>query len=123
MLRRNARLVLLDEPLRGLDRQTRARLLQRLRRWWPHATLLCVTHDVHETLDFDRVLILEQGRLVENGLPAMLARQPGSLYARMLESERQVRAFFDESSLWTRWVVEEGRLVRHAPSGRRADAV
>jgi ABC-type bacteriocin/lantibiotic exporter with double-glycine peptidase domain len=121
MLRRHARLVLLDEPLRGLDRPSRARLLKRLRRWWSSATLLCVTHDVHETLDFDRVLVLEQGRVVESGLPAMLARQPGSAYARMLESERQVRSFFDESPLWTRWVVREGRLARHAPSARRAD--
>lgn len=121
MLRRSARLVLLDEPFRGLDRETRAELMGRVRTWWPQATLLWVTHDVEETLDFDQVLILDRGRAVESGAPTWLSRQPDSLYTRMVASEREVRAFFDESPLWTRWVVEDGKLAeRGARRGRRA---
>ncbi len=46
LLRPDARLVILDEPFRGLDREQRARLLAAARSWWSDATLLCVTHDV-----------------------------------------------------------------------------
>src|SRR5689334_13060379 len=52
----DVRLALLDEPFRGLDRGQRGRLLAEARKWWRQATLLCVTHDVGETLAFDRVL-------------------------------------------------------------------
>ncbi|MCJ7593903.1 MAG: ABC transporter ATP-binding protein/permease, partial [Desulfobacterales bacterium] len=57
MLRQEARLVILDEPFRGLDRGQRHMLLLHARQWWRHATLLCVTHDVGETEGFDRVIV------------------------------------------------------------------
>ena len=45
MLREEARLVILDEPFRGLERERRRRLLERARAYWRGATLLCITHD------------------------------------------------------------------------------
>src|SRR5690606_31491010 len=53
-LKSAARLVLLDEPFRGLERPRRRELLARARERWRSATLLCVTHDVGDTLSFDR---------------------------------------------------------------------
>ena len=49
MLRPGVRLVILDEPCRGLDREQRRELLARTRQLWRQATLLCITHDVGET--------------------------------------------------------------------------
>src|SRR5262249_23217057 len=65
LVRGRVRLAILDEPFRGLDREKRRELLQCARRAWRDATLLCVTHDVGETLDFERVLVIEGGRIVE----------------------------------------------------------
>ena len=53
--RPDARLVILDEPFRGLERNSRATLLRRARERWPRATIVCVTHDISETATFDRV--------------------------------------------------------------------
>ncbi len=77
LLRPGARLVILDEPFRGLDREQRRELLARARRLWRGATLLCVTHDVGETLGFERVLVVEDGRIVEDGPPERLAARAG----------------------------------------------
>ena len=52
-------LVILDEPFRGLDREQRYRLTARVRRLWPQATLLCITHDIEVTQSFDQVLVLQ----------------------------------------------------------------
>jgi len=57
MLRANARLVILDEPFRGLDRDKRRDLLTSARRWWRQATLFCITHDVGDTRSFDFVKV------------------------------------------------------------------
>lgn len=82
-----ARLVLLDEPFRGLDRAQRTRLLQNAREWWPRATLICATHDAASVRDFDQMVILDGGRIVEAGEPAKLAVDSGSRYGRLLEKE------------------------------------
>lgn len=113
ILRPGVRLVILDEPFRGLERDRRRTLLARARRLWQDATMLCVTHDVTETKGFDRVLVMEGGRIVEAGVPADLARRPGSRYQAMLEAEVAVRERFWASGTWRRLWLEAGRLVEN----------
>ncbi|HVG10711.1 MAG TPA: ATP-binding cassette domain-containing protein [Thermoanaerobaculia bacterium] len=110
LLRPGSRLALLDEPFRGLDRERRRELLARARRLWQGSTLLCVTHDVGETLDFARVLVVEGGRIVEDGPPGELADRPGSRYRALLDAEREVREGLWESPVWRRLRMEGGRL-------------
>ena len=68
MRRPGVRLVILDEPCRGLDREHRCELLACARSLWREATLLCITHDVGETQAFDRVLVMAGGALSRMGL-------------------------------------------------------
>jgi ATP-binding cassette subfamily B protein len=104
MLRRSASLVIFDEAFRGLDRDRRRELLTRARAWWERATLLCITHDVVETLDFSRVLVVEGGRVVEDGNPRALEADPDSRFGAMLRSERAL--------LGTKWGGVEWRRLR-----------
>jgi ATP-binding cassette subfamily B protein len=69
LCRPNPRLVILDEAFRGLDAEQRARLLSASRRWWRDTTLVWVTHHVADTLDWDRVIVVEDGRIAEDGNP------------------------------------------------------
>nr|WP_240109558.1 ABC transporter permease [Streptomyces sp. MUM 203J] len=82
------RLLLLDEPLAALDQTTRARVRHTLRQHlagFPGVCLI-VTHDPVEAVSLaDRVLVLEDGRLVQYAEPAEVARHPRSPWvARML---------------------------------------
>ncbi|MBW3669283.1 MAG: ABC transporter permease, partial [Actinobacteria bacterium] len=108
--RPQARLVVLDEPFRGLDRPTRTALLAAARQRWTTATLLCATHDVAETTTFDRVLVVEGGRVVEDGTPAELAARPGSRYAALLAAEEAVRAALWDDPSWRRLHLDGGRV-------------
>jgi ATP-binding cassette subfamily B protein len=121
LLRPGARLVILDEPFRGLDRERRRELLARTRRWWCASTLLCVTHDVGETRRFDRVLVVEEGQIVEDGAPADLAARPGSRYRVLLEVEREVREGLWSSGVWRRLQLKGGLLVETSRNGERHD--
>ena len=111
MFRRPARLVILDEPFRGLDRAKRQELLRRAWQWWQGATLLFITHDVGETRDFQRVLVIDNGRVVENDSPALLADNPRSRYRTLLEAEDAVREGLWSSDVWGRLWLAEGRLT------------
>jgi ATP-binding cassette subfamily B protein len=110
LLHTNARLVILDEPFRGLERERRRDLLERSRRLWHGATVLCITHDVGETLAFDRVLVVSEGRIIEDGEPAALAARSGSRYHAMLEAEKQVREGLWSGVGWRSLILQHGRL-------------
>jgi ATP-binding cassette subfamily B protein len=115
LVRQGVRLVLLDEPFRGLDRQRRRDLLARAREIWHAQTLLCVTHDIEETLAFDRVLVLEHGQIVEDGDPNALASIPDSAYASLLAAEREVRSTMWSDRTWRHWRLEDGAIVEGDP--------
>ena len=108
--RKQARLVILDEPFRGLDRHTRHELLLRARSHWRDATLLFISHDIGETQLFDEVFVIEGGRLVENGAPSMLLRS-ASRYRTMFEAEEAVRRKLWSASRFRRLRLESGRLL------------
>jgi ATP-binding cassette subfamily B protein len=108
--RPGVRLIILDEPFRGLDRAQRRVLLQKARQFWRDVTLICVTHDVGETQAFERVLVMESGRIVEDGAPPDLAARPDSRYQAMLEAEQAVRVGLWEAADWRRLWIEGGRL-------------
>jgi ATP-binding cassette subfamily B protein len=116
MLKPGVRLVILDEPFRGLDRERRRDLLARARSLWSEATLLCITHDVGETRAFERVLVVDKGRIVEDGSPLELAERPHSRYRDLLEAEEMVREKLWASEDWRRLELDGGKLFE---DGRR----
>lgn len=108
-LQRDARLVLLDEAFRGLDLAIRQRLLRTTRARFRDATLLCVTHDIEEALAFDRVLVVDDGRIVEDGDPRILAQAAGSRYRALLSLEEELQAALG-SPAWRQVLVSGGRV-------------
>jgi ABC-type multidrug transport system ATPase subunit len=102
----------MDEPFRGLDRRRRHELLARARTFWRNATLLCVTHDISETQMFDRVLVIDSGRIVEDGSPLDLAKRAGSAYVKLLEAEQAVSELWSASG-WRRLRLDDGALVEN----------
>src|SRR5260370_31540523 len=92
------RLAILDEPARGLDRDRRQKFLRRARRHFESATMFYITHDVTDTLEFDRVLVIEQGRLLEQGSPRELYETVDSRYRALVEQEEIVQRVCSDSS-------------------------
>jgi ATP-binding cassette subfamily B protein len=103
------RLVLLDEPFRGLDRGQRRHLMAKVRQHWAATSLICVTHDIAETRDFARVLVIDDGRLVEDGAPETL-RVNGGRYADLLAAEQHMEGQLWQAARWRRWHVADGRV-------------
>ncbi|KAI9346785.1 P-loop containing nucleoside triphosphate hydrolase protein [Zopfochytrium polystomum] len=85
ILRKSAVLVL-DEATAGIDLQTDALLQATIRREFKAATVLTVAHRIRTILDSDRVLVMDAGRVAEFDTPARLREDPGSLFAKLVES-------------------------------------
>ena len=114
-LRSPVTLALLDEPFRGLARTQRQLLLANLRHQWRAATLVCVTHDLGETESFDRVVVMDAGRVVEHGTPQELLSRTDSHYRRLYDAEQTVRLKLWDDPSWRRWHLDNGRLETEAP--------
>jgi ATP-binding cassette subfamily B protein len=108
--RSNVRLAILDEPARGLGREQRRRLIAAVRRRFSNATLLCATHDIADTLEFDRVLVIDQGRIVEQGCPQKLSAAADSRYRALLDDERAVLRGVWSNPRWRRLQLHAGAL-------------
>jgi ATP-binding cassette subfamily B protein len=112
LLRPGVRLAILDEPFRGLDLDQRRVLLERARNLWRGATLFSISHDIAETMAFDRVVVIEQGSIVEDGNPQELARKPDSRLRAMLDAERAVREELWAGGEWHRLHLDNGVLTQ-----------
>jgi ATP-binding cassette subfamily B protein len=112
MLRHQPRLVVLDEPFMGLERDRRRTLLNEARQRWAACTFIYVTHEIAEARSFDRVLVLDRGRVVEDGDPRLLGQMASSRYRRLLQAQDAVQARFGASAEWHRVRVHDGRIVR-----------
>lgn len=79
----NAPLWLLDEPTEGLDAETEQHILALLHKHCQNKTLLLVTHRLHGLEALDRICVMEEGQIVEQGDHQTLAAAQ-SRYARFL---------------------------------------
>jgi ABC-type bacteriocin/lantibiotic exporter with double-glycine peptidase domain len=117
MLRSGVRLAILDEPGRSLDRAHRHRLLEAARRRWKDSTLLAITHDVAETKSFERVLVIEDGKILEDGSPTVLFANPESRYRALCDAESQVREQMWQGPRWRRLHMDSGSLTETKVDG------
>jgi ATP-binding cassette subfamily B protein len=81
---RDAPILLLDEATSALDAESEAAVQQALQRITAGRTTLIIAHRLATVQRADRILVLEAGRIVEEGRHADLLRR-GGLYARLAE--------------------------------------
>ena len=79
---KNAPILLLDEPTSALDPETEAAIMETIKELMRGRTTLIVTHRLATVHNVDRIVVLENGRIVEQGSGPELVRRNG-LYARL----------------------------------------
>jgi ATP-binding cassette subfamily B protein len=84
----DAPLVLLDEATSALDTESEQSIQEALARLFKGRTVIAIAHRLSTLDSFDRIVVLDRGRIVEDGAPKRLLRARG-LYSRMYN--RQVR--------------------------------
>jgi ABC-type multidrug transport system fused ATPase/permease subunit len=74
---RNTRILILDEPMAGLDVESEAKVQEALDRLMAGKTSLVITHNLHAVAGADLILVLENGRIVEHGSHDNLMAESG----------------------------------------------
>jgi molybdate transport system ATP-binding protein len=117
------RLLLLDEPLAALDVAVAPQLRQVLKRVLTGRSAIVVTHDVLDALLLaDRVVVLESGRVTEDGPSRAVLTRPRSSFAARIAGLNMLRGTWHEGSLHT----DQGMRIEgttHEPRPRPGDSV
>ena len=88
-LLKNAPIVLLDEATASLDVENETQVQAALSELLQGKTVLVIAHRMRTVDNADKIVVLEGGRVVEQGSPAELREKPEGRYRRMLELQRE----------------------------------
>ena len=87
---RRAPIILLDEATSSLDTESEQAIQAALARLVEGRTVIAIAHRLSTINAFDRVVVLEHGRIVEDGPPGELLRRDG-VYSRMVAQQMDMR--------------------------------
>lgn len=83
---KDAPLLLLDEATSALDTELEEVIREALGRLMHRRTVIAIAHRLSTVRNFDRIVVLQLGKIVQDGSPHLLARREG-LYQRLLQRE------------------------------------
>ncbi|KAG0368491.1 hypothetical protein BGX24_002797 [Mortierella sp. AD032] len=90
-LLRKTKILVLDEATSAVDIETDELIQNTIREEFKDRTLLTIAHRIKTVMNSDKILVLEQGRVVEFGSPQMLlSRKDESLFYRLAEQAGEV---------------------------------
>lgn len=92
-LLKNAPIVLLDEATASLDVENETQVQAALSELLQGKTVLVIAHRMRTVDNADKIVVLEGGRVVEQGSPAELREKPEGRYRRMLELQSESAAW------------------------------
>ena len=92
---KNAPILLLDEATSALDSESEALVQVGLDALMKGRTVVAIAHRLSTLQNFDRIVVIQHGRLVDEGTPLELAGRPGIYRDLLLSGERQPDASAD----------------------------
>ena len=100
---RNSRIIICDEATSSVDHETDRKIQRTMREGFKGRTVLCIAHRLGTVLGYDRVVVMDRGKVVECGRPRELWDR-GGVWRGMCERGGIREEDFEEGE--TGWVGE-----------------
>ncbi|GAA5837403.1 hypothetical protein JCM5353_002686 [Sporobolomyces roseus] len=117
-LLRSSRILLLDEATASTDLETDELITQTIRTEFSESTLLVIAHRLRTIVDFDKVMVLDKGRILEYDSPATLIKDPNSQFHSLCRAggKNEFRILEKMALRKTRVTHKPRKLVRRTTS-------
>ncbi len=83
VLLKNAPILILDEATSALDSEVEAAIQEQLYNLMKDKTVIAIAHRLSTIAAMDRLIILDEAKIVEEGVHDALMKKPGGLYAKL----------------------------------------
>ena len=93
-LLRRSNLIIMDEATASVDFATDEALQKAIRTEFKSSTLLTIAHRLSSVIDYDRLLVLSDGKVAEFDTPINLLRKDGSLFKSLCENSGKYRELY-----------------------------
>ncbi|KNE65845.1 hypothetical protein AMAG_09813 [Allomyces macrogynus ATCC 38327] len=80
---RRSKVIIFDESTANVSNDLDAKIQHTIREEFADSTVLCIAHRLRTIADFDKLLVMDHGRVVEFGAPADLLRNPEGVFFHM----------------------------------------
>ena len=80
---KNAPLLILDEATSALDSESEAAIQQALQNIMQHKTVIAIAHRLSTLKNMDRIIVLDNGKIIEDGTPHKLLKNKSGLFCRL----------------------------------------
>ena len=88
-LLKNAPIVLLDEATASLDVENETQVQEALSRLLVGKTVIVIAHRMRTVMNADKIVVLKEGRVVEQGTPEILMKDDRGLFGRMVSLQNE----------------------------------
>jgi ABC-type multidrug transport system fused ATPase/permease subunit len=85
LLKRN-KVVLMDEATSSIDFEMDEMIQRTIATEFADCTIICIAHRIKTVVEYDRILVLDQGEIAEFDSPLSLLNQPESIFYKMCEN-------------------------------------
>lgn len=91
---RGSKILILDEATSSVDYETDSKIQRTIAREFSDCTILCIAHRLKTIINYDRIVVLDKGEIVEFDTPLNLFNSKGSIFHQMCERSNIVDSDF-----------------------------
>ncbi|KAI1287042.1 ATP-binding cassette sub-family C member 3 [Halotydeus destructor] len=89
-LLRKSKILVLDEATAAIDNDTDDLIQKTIRTEFADCTILTIAHRLNTILDYDKILVMDQGNVAEYDQPNILLKRTGSLFYKLAKDARLI---------------------------------
>ena len=88
-LMKDAPVLILDDCLSAVDARTEKEIIGNLKQYLHNKTSIVITHRIFSLLNFDKIIVLDEGRIVEEGTHEELLQRRGTYYMMYTRQQQE----------------------------------
>jgi len=87
-LLKRSKVIIMDEATAAVDMQTDSLIQATIRTQFANMTVITIAHRIHTILDYDRIVVMSDGHVVELDQPQALLANPQSVFAALVNESK-----------------------------------